>query len=61
MRIVIDTNIIISALFFKGKNTQNLIELVNSNPDLFAVANDEILKEYERKRKVNLKVIQIKK
>jgi len=45
MRIVIDTNVIISGIFFGG-NPSRLIELVYQG-DLTAVASPEIVNEYE--------------
>ena len=46
MRIVIDTNVVISAIFFKGKPFYILKKVVEHSNDIEAFASPEILSEY---------------
>ena len=46
MRIVIDTNVVISAIFFKGKPFYILKKVVEHPNDIEAFASPEILSEY---------------
>lgn len=46
MKIVIDTNIVISALFFKVKPYELLNMVVNHTNDIHAYASPSIISEY---------------
>ena len=58
MKIVIDTNVLISGLLFRSKNCKELINLVIKQDTLQCYVNNEILDEYNTKiaEKKDLKI-----